>query len=311
MKSFDVIVVGTVCCDLIFYGLPSIPELGEEVWTDGLEVSAGGAINTPAALSRLGVKTGLPTPVGNDMWSDIIVAKMQAENISTDLVYSVNRPFPQVSVALNYHNDRSFVSYGEKVDNTYYHEHLLHTIKNNDAGIIHFYSSRDEGFLNVMKAAKKQGKLISLDTGWDPEWLKSDELKKQIELADIFLPNEKEAKKITGKDDAREALHDLTELTNTVVIKLGAAGAIASADGTIFESASEKVNAVDTTGAGDCFVAGFLYGILKKKPVKDCLWIGNYVGGCCVSSVGGYQGAPNINELQMNLQNYYSVSKKA
>ncbi len=298
MSKYDVIVVGTVCCDIIFHGLPSFPKLGEEIWTKGVEVTAGGAMNSPAALSRLGVATGLITAVGNDIWGEIILAKIKGEGISTDLIYYVNDAFPQVSVALNYNNDRSFVSYGEKAEKTAYQTHMSTIISEHDAEYYHFYSSPDEGHTEIMREAKKMGRKISLDTGWDPEWLMSDKIHEQIQISDIFLPNLKEAQLITGKEDKYEVLKELAKSVQTVVVKLGEDGAICSSNGEIFESHSDVFSAVDATGAGDCFVAGFLYGTIQGKSVSECLEIANYCGGSSVTKVGGFSGAPREEDIK-------------
>jgi sugar/nucleoside kinase (ribokinase family) len=292
MSNYDVIVVGTACCDIIFHGLPSFPKLGEEVWTEGIEVTAGGAMNTPAALSRLGVNTGLITPIGTDIWGEIILSKIIQEGILTELLYHVNQAFPQVSVALNYNNDRSFVSYGEKPDLKAYQKHIQQVIHQHSAQFFHFNSSPEEGHTELMKEAKNVGKKISLDIGWDPEWLVFDKAREQIAIADIFLPNLKEAQLITGKEDKYDALEALAKIVPTVVIKLGADGAICFSEGKVYESRSKAIKSVDATGAGDCFVAGFLYGWLNNKTTQECLQIGNYCGGSSVTAVGGYKGVP-------------------
>lgn len=300
MSKYDVIVVGTVCCDIIFHGLPSFPQLGEEIWTKGVEVTAGGAMNSPAALSRLGIKTGLITPLGNDIWGEIILSEIKKEGIATELIYFMNESYPQVSVALNYNNDRAFVSYGAKKDLKKFQNHILTTINHHDAEFFHFYSSPEAGHTEIMLEAKKKGNKISLDTGWNPDWLASKRIHEQIAISDIFLPNLKEAQLITGKQNKYEALDALSKMVPIVVIKLGEDGAICSYEGNVYECGTEAVDSIDATGAGDCFVAGFLFGKLKNKTIIECLQIANYCGGSSVTSVGGYNNAPlaaDINKL--------------
>lgn len=303
MASYDVIVVGTVCCDLIFHGLPSFPKLGEEIWTEGVEVTAGGAMNIPAASSRLGLTVGLTTPIGSDIWGEIILRKIKEEGILTDLLYHVNGPLPQISVALNYQKDRAFVSYSKEVDREDYVQHVQTIIKTHDSKLYHFNASPEKGHTDLMKEAKSRGSLISFDTGWDPEWLKSDGLKEQIALADLFMPNLAEAQLITGKADQFEALNELAKLTPTVIIKLGEEGAIASDHGILSIQGPEPAELVDATGAGDCFIAGFIYSRLKKKEMTESLKIANYCGASCVGAIGGYKGAPTEQDVQAFLTN--------
>lgn len=302
MTSYDVIVVGTVCCDFIFHGLPSFPKLGEEIWTEGVEVTAGGAMNSPAALARLGLKVGLTTPIGNDLWGEIILSKIKEEGIYTDLLYKIDGPFPQISVSLNYNHDRAFVSYSEQLNREKYLLHIKETIKNYETKLYHFYASPEEGHTELMAEAKSKGCLISLDTGWDPEWLTSPKVREQIALADLFLPNLKEAQLITGKTNKYEVLKELTALTPTVVIKLGEEGAIGYFDGKIYEHGPEPGNFIDATGAGDCFVAGFIYSWLTKKDVNESMKIANFCGASCVGAIGGYAGAPTMKDIHAFLK---------
>lgn len=88
MDKFDVVVVGTICTDIIFHGLNSFPELGEEIWAKGMEVTTGGAMNTPAALARLGLQVGLATPVGNDFWSQFNLSLVHKEGNSSSMFVS-------------------------------------------------------------------------------------------------------------------------------------------------------------------------------------------------------------------------------
>ncbi|UCZ52805.1 carbohydrate kinase family protein [Bacillus shivajii] len=301
MSNHDVVVVGTVCCDIIFHGLPSFPKLGEEVWTEGMDVTAGGAINSPAALSRLGINVGIVTPLGKDIWGEIIHSKIKAEGICTDLIYKLDKSLPQVSVAMNYQNDRAFVSYGEKVEVSDFHQHIEKIIRESKAKLFHFYANSEPGHTEMILEAKRNGKIISLDTGWDPEWLTSERIKEQIALSDIFLPNLSEARLITGKDDKYEALDALAEIVPNVVIKLGEDGAIAYTKGKVYESEAAPQEVVDATGAGDCFIAGYLYGWLNNRSTLECLKLGNYCGGACVTSVGGYTNAPTEAELNVLL----------
>jgi sugar/nucleoside kinase (ribokinase family) len=304
VSKYDVVVVGTVCCDIIFHGLPSFPALGEEIWTQGVELTAGGAMNSPVALSRLGLNVGLTTPIGNDLWGEIILSKIKEEGISTDLIQLIDEKFPQVSVALNYNGDRAFVSYGEKNNADRYQEHLRQVIQNHDTKLYHFYASSGEGHTAMISEAKKRGSKISLDTGWDPEWLKSCKIMDQIALADVFMPNLPEAQLITGKQDAYEALEELSKMTSTVVIKMGEKGAICSSQGKVYDCRPPiSIKAVDATGAGDCFVAGFIYGLLKNMDMMQCLQIANYCGGASVATVGGYHGAPQEKEIIQCLEN--------
>jgi sugar/nucleoside kinase (ribokinase family) len=291
MQKFDSILVGAACCDIIFNDLPSMPKPGEEIWAKGLLLTVGGMMNSAASLSRLGKNVGLVTAYGSDLWGNIIESKMIEEGVSTSLAKKFLEPYPQVTVSLNHQSDRSMVSYGDSGKITDgFKEHLLSVIRKHDAGVYHFSSQRD--YSEFIMEAKKYNRIISLDSVWDEEWLQSEGIRAQIRMSDIFLPNLKEAQKITGKQDPYEALDLLAEMVPLVVIKLGSEGAIAKFRGEVFQTKGFGVEAIDLTGAGDCFVGGFLYSWLNQKSIEECLITANYCGSQCVQSIGGYTGAP-------------------
>lgn len=100
-----------------------------------------------------------------------------------------------------------------------------------------------------------------------------------IRSVDVFAPNATEAQRLTGEGSVEEALACLAELAPLVLIKLGKDGVIARQGKQVVRSPAIKVEVVDTTGAGDCFNAGFLYGHLNGKPLEACLRYGNLCGG--------------------------------
>lgn len=291
----DVIFIGSSCCDIIFTGLPSMPKLGEEIWAKQLEVTVGGMMNSAAAASRLGLNVGLAAEIGDDLWGNIIVSKMKEEGIDLRYVHRYDEPYPQITVALNYREDRAFVSYADDRHLSRHLRHLHQVVSSSEARLYHF-SARKE-YAELIATAKRLNKTVSLDTSWDEEWLQSAELKAMIGLADIFMPNLKEAQRITGKHDPDEALAELAALCPVTVIKLGERGAIGQSDGKRYAAEAPQADVVDSTGAGDCFAAGFLYGWLQGRHMADCLRIANYCGSKSVEAVGGYTGAPSREQL--------------
>jgi sugar/nucleoside kinase (ribokinase family) len=111
------------------------------------------------------------------------------------------------------------------------------------------------------------------------------------------LANGDEALAMTLETDVRTAAARLGELCPVAVVKLGAGGAIAAAEGRILEASAETVDVVDTTGAGDCFNAGFLRGWLASLTVQECLTIATICGTRAVQTFGGYRGCPREREL--------------
>ena len=125
---------------------------------------------------------------------------------------------------------------------------------------------------------------------------KLDPLLKQI---DVLLPNRKELQLLTGKKSFKEGATVLLKKgVNVVGVKLGKDGCYVT-DG-IEEHVIEplKVKVVDTTGAGDAFCAGFLYGLKHKKPLYECGKLGNFVASQSVMAHGPRKGLPTLEELK-------------
>ena len=148
----------------------------------------------------------------------------------------------------------------------------------------------------------------SFDTNWDPDrrWEGIDPL---LAAADVFLPNEREAALISGVMDPLEAAHALVARaeaagrdpeagTLTVVVKLGADGALAVRGEEALRVPADRVEVVDATGAGDGFDAGFLYGFVGGRPLAECLALGVACGTLSVRAIGGVDGQATREEAE-------------
>ena len=112
-------------------------------------------------------------------------------------------------------------------------------------------------------------------------WSKCD-WKEFLEAVDVFLPNAREARLITRQDDTESALRTLKQWVNVVVIKDGPRGAwVADGDQVRLVPGIDAGEAIDTTGAGDCFNAGFLYAYIREADCGCdlCVRYGNICGG--------------------------------
>jgi len=290
--QYDLLVVGRPTCDVIFTGMSKWPEPGRENYASGLNVSAGGAFNFSAAASRLGLSVAFGGLIGNDVWSRYVREQFAGEGVSTEFLQVIERPLPAVSVALNVDEDRGFITHEAEAEECDWRlaEHVVEMISRVDARHVHIHLV--PWLRPVAEAAAARGMTVSVDTwGWEP-WLESRRIWELACLSNVLLMNDAEAMTMTGAPDPRAALEQLKELCRCVVIKRGAAGAVAVVDGEVLISPTERVQVLDATGAGDCFNAGFVYGLLHGLPPGVSLALGNLCGGAAVQAVGGYAGCP-------------------
>ena len=148
----------------------------------------------------------------------------------------------------------------------------------------------------LFRQAHALGLTVSLDTNYDPAEAWDGNVREALAQADVFLPNAAEARALTGLVDPRAALAALAETIPTVAVKLGPAGAIAQRGSEVAESPALPVSVVDTTGAGDSFDAGFVYGWLAGWPLTRCLRLACACGSLSARAAGGVAAQPTLPE---------------
>ena len=294
--DYDVVIAGDVYCDLVFTGLDAVPRLGEEVFARAFEMVPGGIFITGAALARLGLRPGLCSWLGDDPFSQFALSCFVAESLSTDLVQRMPGPLPTLSVALSLPTDRSFVTYRAPrpcpdpatvlARTTFRHLHV--------SSLSALYEHPD-----LVELAQARGATISLDCQCCPDEMAAPDVEARIRAARpaVFLPNLDEALALTGTTSATAALDRLVAWAPTV-ITMGGAGALAGWGTERLAQPPLPVGAVDTTGAGDAFAAGFIHGLLAGAAFPDCLRLATVCGGLSTTAHGGATAAPTLDTVR-------------
>jgi sugar/nucleoside kinase (ribokinase family) len=151
------------------------------------------------------------------------------------------------------------------------------------------------GLAGLLSAARAAGAVTSLDTNWDPSGRWGDErLSSAIAQADVLLPNEAEAIRLSGAASLAAAARTLTTAGTRLVVKLGERGALC-ADGPVLQRISlPPVTPVDATGAGDCFNAGLIAGLLNGMALTEAAALGCAVGALSTGAPGGTASSPDM-----------------
>ena len=275
---------GLTNVDLLYQNMPRIPVVGEEVYTDRFSMQLGGGL--PASLinlGRLGVPSKIATELGCDVFSAFAKTQFEQANVQPlNLFHGEGIPV-NITSAIILKNDRSFITYGKS------------DMRPDDDAKEAFYQMATGaklclmtpgGFIDVYRKLKAEGTVLVLDMGWDDE-LCFEKYADELELADIYTPNRKEACKLTGCSDPFDAAKALQAHFDRVVVKVDKDGCIGiDSSGAFFCKSLEQFKNVDSTGAGDAFLAGLCYGLFYDKPLRDCIALGNVTGGKAVTSVG-------------------------
>lgn len=291
--GFDVVVGGTWYTDLIFTGLAEPPRLGAEIWASDLAMTPGGTFNVVAAMHRLGLHVGWSTIFGNDGFSTFVLGEAWAEGLDERLFRIVDRPRRVVTASFSMPHERGFVSFEEWPDDLRDLDLITRF-----AGRCYYAGDFPQPRPDVLRRAlDSRQALYVLDPQFTSVTLDTPMVGETLELADVFIPNESEALQLTGAASAEDALEILGRRTELVAIKLGSRGAIAMHRGVRLAAPAFGCDAVDTTGAGDCFNAGLIAGLLAGDSLEDSLRQANACAG--LSTTGpGVTRAPNLDRVR-------------
>ncbi|MGW7548430.1 carbohydrate kinase family protein [Streptomyces sp. NPDC054770] len=296
---WDVYLTGTVFLDIVFTGLDSAPVRGTESWARGMGSSPGGIANMATALARLGLKTSLAAAFGDDHYGEYCWdALAQGEGIDLSPSRKVRGWHSPVTVSMAYEGERTMVSHGHEppADTLFRQQNAPGHPARARAAV----ASLTPGKRNPWIArAAAEGTRIFADVGWDDTGAWDLAGLADLEHCEAFLPNAEEARRYTGADCPRAAAHALTEYVPLAVVTLGSEGAYA-VDGRTGESAEVPaiaVEALDPTGAGDVFVAGFVTGTLADWPLADRLAFAGLTAALSVQEFGGSLSAPGWSEI--------------
>jgi len=291
MPRFDVTVAGELNLDLILYGLPDELAPERELMAERMMLTLGSSSAIVAHnLAALGSRVGFISKIGDDPLGQIALERISAGGVDVSNLRRVIGAQTGVTVILQRDAGRNILTYSGTISELGFEDLDLEYL----ASSRHFHlasyflqSHLRPRVPELFRYLKARGLTISLDTNDDPEDRWEGGLKDVLRYVDVFLPNEREARRVAGTDDFDSALAILAQIVPLVVVKLGAAGAMARRGAETVTSRPVKVTAVDPVGAGDSFDAGFLHEFLRDSSLERCLASGNVAGALSTTRAGG------------------------
>jgi ribokinase len=300
-KRWDVISAGDAFIDLVMTGFPSLPQLGEEGFCTGCtRETGGGAAHTSSGLAKLGMKSALYCVAGADE-IEWFKRKFADRGVDTSLVVAHPDQATAITVAVSTPQDRIFYTcYGA---NALLAELLRKTSTwelFTEARHVHFAYPVEAHLLTEMSQwLRSRGTGVSFDLGWHENWLADPASVAAVGALDWFLPNDREAERMTGESDPARMIEWFRDHgARGVAVKLGPNGSMAFHGSEVRQAPSIAVNPIDTTGAGDCFNAGFLYGMLSGFTLQESLRYGNICGALSTEATGGIAGFPTLERVR-------------
>lgn len=304
VRNVDILCVGNVVVDAVGTGVDAFPEEGSLALFDKVELHIGGCpANTALALAKLDVRAGFAGKVGRDGLGAFVVSVMEAHGV--DLRGLQRSTDPRESTSF------SFIVVPRSGD-----RRILHTLGCNATlgpadverrlfrgprwiafeGLSLLPGLFGKNLARLLAAAHRAGAHTAADTAlnnrlrsWEPVF------KGCWEHLDVFFPSEEEARRIAGNRSPRamcQMFHDRG--VKIAGVKLGARGCALLAGEGYREIPAYRVRCVDTLGAGDCFMAGFLTGLLKGRSPFEAARLGNATSAFCIQAVGATTGIPKL-----------------
>ncbi|MGE5591221.1 MAG: carbohydrate kinase family protein [Bacillota bacterium] len=290
--------MGNYNIDLVMAHLPEMPAWGTESIVQHMDPrTAGAAGYTSMTLARLGAQPLCLGNVGDDAYGRQIREDLQAHGANVQGLLAMPGVQTSVDVALvRSDGQRAFVSYTGHLDLLTEQAVLAAEASSTRmtgaryvllTGYFLLPALGCQATSSLFRHWREKGLKVCLDTGWDPAgWPQAtrEEILSLLPWVDIFLPNEDEGRALTGETDPVAVAQSLAgHGPSAVVLKLGGNGSLAWTGGAVHRAKGFTVEVFDTTGAGDSFNAGLLYGLLHGWAWPRALRFANAVGAIVVS----------------------------
>ena len=307
----DVLVLGDANLDLILRG-DVVPRFNQaEQLLDAATLVLGGSAGITAhALARLGRATRLGALTGRDVFGNQVVELLAAAGVDTSTVLRDPDHTTGLTVVLSQGQERAILTFLGAIS-AYSIEQATDALVNAaHDGARHLHVSSffllprlGAGLASVFDRAHALGLTTSLDPNFDPaeQW---SGVEGMLANVDVLLPNRTEALEIAARVTGHAIVDPvaagavLASRGAVVVIKDGRRGALlVHPDGSVVRNVGTPVDAVDTTGAGDTFNAGYLDALLRELPEPECLRRAVLAGGISTSAIGGTAGQPTLDQL--------------
>lgn len=304
LKKYDIITFGDMCVDLIVTGDDVVPQFGQvEKLVGDYELEMGGSCNIFACqAAKLGLKVGILGRVGDDDFGRLVLRRLSESGVDIRHVIIDSTIKTGLGVALCKDDDRAILTYLGSLSEVYpedISDDFLCSARHLHHGSFFLHTNLRPSIPEIFQRARDLDLTTSLDTNWDPDESWNSNLNETLALTHVFLPNDQEARFISGKDEEEAAFKIFQEIGVAITaIKLGTDGAVMAAGNQRFSCVLPEVTGGDSIGAGDSFDAGLLAGWLRGLPMADCLKIASHCGREAASQVGGLSGQPDWAQVQ-------------
>ncbi|MEW6051915.1 MAG: PfkB family carbohydrate kinase [Candidatus Zixiibacteriota bacterium] len=294
-KKLDCLGLGIMPLDVLL-SVPHYPNAGGKIDATDIIVQGGGPVaNALVGLSRLGMKTAMIAAVGNDFAGALGLQELKRERVDTRYIVVKKAPSAVATGFVENGSGRRTIALHRKIAVS---PRDLRLSAYPAPRIIHLDGRDLESCVALARWGRWHGSIISFDIG-----SMRNDISPILPLVDHLVVADAFALPFTGARHAESAIRKLSKRCyGTIVITQGTHGTVGREDGVVVHQRAFKVKNVDTTGAGDSFHAGYLYGLLKEWSLSRRLLIAAATAALKCTRPGARTGAPTLREVQTFLR---------
>lgn len=313
MPNVSIVSLGQIVADIVVHPVDGFPRVGTTDSVDRIDIRCGGCgLNTAMVLTKLGVPTAVIGKIGCDTFGEHLLRKMVQLGLDIRGVRQERSTrTSSVIVLISSTGERSFL-YAEGGNEAIRLEDVDLSLLQ-EAQILHIGGIMKLPKLraaDVLKKAKEFGLVTSMDTDWDSsgKWL--ERIQDSLGYVDLFMPSLDEARLISGQEEPEHLAKFFFDYgVKTFILKMGDQGCYINNQQQEWVLPAYQVKVVDTTGAGDAFVGGFLAGYAQGWNLAECGRLANACGASCVTQVGTTEGIDDMTRM-LEFMHQASVSRK-
>jgi ribokinase len=292
--SVEIVSIGRINIDIIM-NVKELPKPNQHVFSDQSNFSFGGsAANFAAQSAKLGVKTGLVSCVGNDLYGELALKGLQDAGVDSKGVLIIdNQPTGLFFLAQT--PTKENVVFAEPGANRFLEKRLIEEDYMERARVLHIGGGYPMLMSRAIEFATTQGMIVSLDPGRASEEVKFKEILRKV---DLLFVNQRELKEYFSISPKEKELREFAKtFPGIVIVKMGNQGSIATDGFEYITSPIFEVPVADTLGAGDSFAAAFVTAWSRSENIEKALNFANAAASITIRTAGAQNGQPNLQQV--------------
>jgi len=270
--------------------------------------SGGSAANTIHGLAHLGMKTGFVGKIGKDNLGKFFEKDLKENDIAPIMFHDLEETGRSIAL-ISKDAERTMATYLGAAGDLQQEDIDSDIFKGYQYFHLEGYLVQSHALIKkAVKVAKAHDLIISLDMATYNIVSENREFLEKLirEYVDILMANESEAEALTGKK-ADKALDAMADMAEVAVLKMGKDGSMVKRGTEKYKIGIEKVHSIDTTGAGDLYAAGFLYGYCNEQSLEVCGKIGTILGGHITEVIGAKMDEQRWNLVKEKVNKIYQA----